>query len=580
MIDFDNLKMPADRTARMLYFLGVPQKDIAEAVQHAPSQITYWKQQQGWDQMIAYDRCEMMTEMRYYQILWKDKKSNNDLKELDALRRILDKTFFPRQENKNKRGTKNLASADFDVEEFKKKVHEKWMDELFPYQRAHVEKVEKIFKDVRSSGESMLLKGRQIGMTKTLGEAALKRLCDTGNDQIFIASSLRQSFQAREYIKDFIQDITGERIQGTETLTFWDGARIDFLATNFRTAQGYSGDVTIDEFLWMQNFYELSKFVSGCATLAQYNVRYSSTASFKGHPGYLKWIGSAWNKKNHDNPIPVDHASLKDGILCEDGIFRQIITTEDAVEQGNHLINLDRLKLRYDADEYGNLFLAWFIDTSESFFNANHIQSCMVDSYFAWDDFFIEERPQKPYADRQVVIGFDPAKEIDISACAVIALPTPDYPKKRVLETFNWHGTDYVEQVENIKRLTERYNVAHIGIDRTGVGIPVADMVKKFFPNVVEYSKTSIEAKSFLVIEAKRLFKEREIEFDTKERDILDSFLSIRFMQTRSNLLTIGSERDPNNAHADIAWAIMYALGFQKSDGTSSLEQRVRGATI
>lgn len=582
--ELQTLDIPRQDYARLLYFLGLPQKDIAKITGFTPARISQIKKEDDWDNLLITDRVEMMTEWRYYHLLFKESKSNTDFKEMNHLTSAISKWFTPKKRGKRgpykKKGMANVNSSDFDVEDFKKKAHEKYMDELFPYQRAYVEKTDNAFKSKKSSGESMLLKGRQIGFTKTLGESSLMRLCDTGHNQIFIASSLRQSFQAREYIKDFVQDVTGKRMQGTETLHFWDGLKIDFLASNFRTAQGYSGDVTIDEFLWMQNFDELTTFVSGCATLSQYNIRYSSTASYKSHPGYLKWIGHEWNRRNKDNPIPIDHASLKEGLLCEDGIFRQIITTPDAVEQGNPLINLDRLKRRYDEDDYNNLFLAQFIDNSQSFFNTEQIQSCMVDSYFDWDDFFLEERPHKPYDNRPVVIGYDPAQIIHSSACVVMALPTKEHPYHRILETFDWHGTDYVEQAENLKKLTERYNVQHISIDRTGVGVPVGDMVKRFFHNVTFYSRTSFEQKTFLVLAAKNMFRDKKIKFDSGEQDIVKSFAKIKLKATRSDLPTFATDNEKERNHADKAWAIMYALGYLQTDGSNKAVNEVRSSVI
>ena len=51
-------------------------------------------------------------------------------------------------------------------------------------------------------------------------------------------------------------------------------------------------------------------------------------------------------------------------------------------------------------------------------------------------------------------------------------------------------AVDLVAQAEFIERMTKCYNVEHIGIDVTGMGDSVAQLVEKFFPNVTRYRYT------------------------------------------------------------------------------------------
>ena len=47
---------------------------------------------------------------------------------------------------------------------------------------------------------------------------------------------------------------------------------------------------------------------------------------------------------------------------------------------------------------------------------------------------------------------------------------------------------DFKNQAEMIRQTTLRYYVTYIGIDITGMGTGVSQLVKQFFPNVTEFS--------------------------------------------------------------------------------------------
>jgi len=79
----------------------------------------------------------------------------------------------------------------------------------------------------------------------------------------------------------------------------------------------------------------------------------------------------------------------------------------------------------------------------------------------------------------------------------------------------SWHKRDYWDSVKTpdspqeryirlIQHLTQRYNVKHIGIDKSGIGQGVFKMVAQFFPTVrgVSYS---VEIKNRLVLKIKQL---------------------------------------------------------------------------
>ncbi|WP_428744997.1 hypothetical protein [Variovorax sp.] len=56
--------------------------------------------------------------------------------------------------------------------------------------------------------------------------------------------------------------------------------------------------------------------------------------------------------------------------------------------------------------------------------------------------------------------------------------------KFRILHREQFKGSDFEAQADAIKRIPQQYNVMHIGIDKTGLGAGVFQIVEKFFPQV------------------------------------------------------------------------------------------------
>jgi hypothetical protein len=180
-----------------------------------------------------------------------------------------------------------------------------------------------------------------------------------------------------------------------------DGAPLDpvdlyFLGTNYRTAQGYHGDVIIDECFWIYGFEELFKVASAMATHKIYTRTLFSTPSTLAHEAYPMWSGDRFNKRRAKRDrikIDISHDHLKAGALGADGIWRQIVTVFDAIEGGFDLVDVEELQREYAVDEFDNLFRCLFLDDSQSMFPFEIMRRCMVDSWDVWRDV-------QPYAAR------------------------------------------------------------------------------------------------------------------------------------------------------------------------------------
>ncbi len=135
---------------------------------------------------------------------------------------------------------------------------------------------------------------------------------------------------------------------------------------------------------------------------------------------------------------------------------------------GCSLFDLEELRRKYSPEDFANLLMCQFIDDTASIFTLANLQRCMVDSWEIWADF--EPLMLRPFGFRSVWLGDDPALTGDSAALVVVAPPIVPGGPLRVVEKHQFRGMDFEAQAARIKEITQRYNVAYMAIDTTGIG--------------------------------------------------------------------------------------------------------------
>ena len=108
---------------------------------------------------------------------------------------------------------------------------------------------------------------------------------------------------------------------------------------------------------------------------------YLSTPSSMAHPAYTWCTGERLNKGKptaQHIKIDVSQEALQQGRLCEDKIWRQIVTILDAEARGCDLFDLDDLRIEYDAAAFQNLLMCEFVDDGASIFPLAMLHPCMA----------------------------------------------------------------------------------------------------------------------------------------------------------------------------------------------------------
>ncbi|OFJ42657.1 terminase [Pseudomonas koreensis] len=564
-------------TAKRLYLRRCKPREIQAELKLPNVRIVYyWIAKGCWDELLTDDEPLTAVSRRITLILEKHgtlgKAELDELDRLTTLReRLLKQCAKPARPEEatvpERAGRKSEHDRDGPKKRKPKSVKndisqltevdflEKFTSKLFGYQKElFAAKQNPLTRRIRN-----VLKCRQSGLTYYFAGEAFMDAVLTGDNQMFLSASRAQSELFRGYILKFAREWFEIELTGNP-ITLSNGAELRFMSTNSSTAQGPHGHVYIDEYFWIRDFDKLSSLAGAMATHKKWRKTFFSTPSAVSHQAYPFWTGDTFKRGRHkkaNQPFPTE-PELRLGALCPDGQWRKIITIHDAITGGCNLFDLEQLRLENSDEVFDQLYLCQFIDSSQSAFSLADLERCYSDLAL-WSDFNPDPKVARPFGNSPVWVGYDPSRTRDDATCVVVAPPLAPGGKFRILEKHSWRGHSFTFQAAQVKKICERFNVHHIGIDVTGVGYGVFDLVRDFYPRAtpIHYS---LETKNMLVLKAQDTIQARRIEWDAGWNDIAAAFLTIKRAATNSGQITYSASRTDATGHADIAWAVMHAL--------------------
>lgn len=579
------------QAARALYLKAWTPREIADELNLNSDRIIYhWADKYGWRDMLREQTIDEAISNRIQTLLEIENPSKPQLDMLDRLinhhvkLKKLRASELPKEPSESgqpsaQTGTqngKNGSSTPYsgkqtgeggkqagssgkrgkkvknDVSEITEECFKLWHDSLFKYQ---VVMRDNLHQRIRN-----ILKSRQIGATYYFAGEALEQAILTGDNQIFLSASRAQAEVFRRYIVALAKEFLDLDLSGNP-MTLSNGAELHFLSTNGKTAQSYHGHVYVDEYFWIGKFDELNKVASAMATHKKWRKTYFSTPSSKMHAAYPFWTGDKWRgdkttRKNIEFPT---FDELRDGgRLCPDRQWRYVVTIVDAANGGCDLFDIDELREEYSESDFDNLFMCVFVDGASSIFKFNKITKCMVDTSH-WQDF--DPRKARPFGNREVWLGYDPSRSRDNAVLMVVAPPIVEGEKFRVLEKHSWRGLSFQHQASEISKVFKRYNVTYLGIDITGIGAGVYDLLHKKHPREAVAIHYSNENKNRLVMKMIDVIEAERLQFDNEHKETAMAFMAIKRVSTQSgNMMTFKADRSELVGHADDFWALSHAL--------------------
>ncbi|KDM89709.1 terminase large subunit domain-containing protein [Photobacterium galatheae] len=566
------------QAARALYLKAWTPKDIAAELGLSNERIIYyWADKYGWRDMLREHTVDEAIASRIQALLEIPDPTRNQLDMLDRLinhhtklkkMRVADKQQaqqsdsgstkadtprIQRSANATEKSNKKKGKqAKNNVDDVSEANFADWHQSLFKYQLTMRDNLHQRIRNI--------LKSRQIGATYYFSGEALENAILTGDNQIFLSASRAQAEVFRSYIIAIAKEFLDIELSGNP-IVLSNGAELRFLSTNSKTAQSYHGHVYVDEYFWIPKFDELNKLASAMATHKKWRKTYFSTPSAKTHQAYPFWTGDSW-KSGKASREKLDFPTFEEyrdgGRLCPDRQWRYVVTIEDAANGGCGLFDIDELRDEYSEDDFNNLFMCIFVDGSQSVFKFNHLERCMVDSAH-WQD-FKRDNP-RPFDNREVWLGYDPSRTRDNACLVVIAPPIVAPENFRVLEKYYWRGLNFQHHVAEIEKVFERFNVTYIGVDTTGIGGGVWDLISQKHPREAVAIHYSTENKTRLVMKMIDVIESNRLQFDAEHKDIAMAFMAIKRVTTSSgNAMTFKAERSEITGHADAFWAIAHAL--------------------
>lgn len=559
----------ADQTKALGLFLRQRKPpEIAEQVGVATRTIQKWISQFDWKTLRDDAPVELMLRQRIAYLMWVDQKLECQERELKMLLEQHYKNQKSEQRSRptgyhdgdKKRGRKSNKVKN-DISGITKEMLDEYRDKtFFAYQKEiHQHKQDDDINEIR-----FYLKSRQIGLSFYFAWEAFEDAVLNGDNQVFISASKKQAYIFKNYIRRFALDLADVDLKGKDDIELSNGANLIFASTNVATSQGFNGHMYWDEVFWIPRFGDLDDYAGGMSIQAQYRTTYISTPSTMAHEAYPKWSG-----KKEQN-IDISHKALKDGALGPDYIFRQMITVDDAIAKGgDKLFNMEKLRRKYPIKEvFDNLLRCKFLDDSASFFSLKSLLACKTDTE-NWLD--VDHSKAKPVGNAEVLVGYDPrgggsGEGSDDAGLVVSLKPKTKGGVFRAIEKLRLKGSSYEQQAETIRAITEKYNVVHLAIDTGGVGSAVAELVRKFYPSLLELNY-SPEVKRMMAYKAREIINNGRFLFDEDWDDLVHSFLMIRQQTTeRTNQVTFISNRSKIGSHADLAWAAMHVMCWEPID--------------
>jgi phage FluMu gp28-like protein len=240
------------------------------------------------------------------------------------------------------------------------------------------------------------------------------------------------------------------------------------------------------------------------------------------------------------------------------------MTTEERVARfGNPDIiqQFESLALEDFQQEFENLF----VDESYSYYPYDLILPCTLDALV-----LAEDVASIPAPTGRLVAGFDVGRMRDRSELSVFEEIDGIFIC-RFLRSFL--QTPFVEQENELRRLLNTLPVVRLSIDRSGIGMNLAENLARDFPQVVAENFTS-ESKERWATDMKILLQKRAIQLP-RQRDLVAQIHSIKRRVLASGSVAFEAERT-KNAHADKFWAIALACQKERNLPRAPIEIGVR----
>ncbi len=206
-----------------------------------------------------------------------------------------------------------------------------------------------------------------------------------------------------------------------------------------------------------------------------------------------------------------------------------------------------------------------FVDESYSYYPYDLILPCTHDDLRVAEDVAAIPAPTG-----RLVAGFDVGRTRDRSELSVFDEVDGDFT---CVYSRSFGQVAFAEQEGELRRLLNTVPIARLSIDRTGIGMNLAENLEREFPQVVAENFTN-ESKERWATDFKILLQRRAVRLP-RHRDIVAQIHSIKRRVLASGKVSFDAEKT-RSGHADKFWAIALACQKERTPGREPAEIGVR----
>ena len=395
---------------------------------------------------------------------------------------------------------------------------------LYEYQREFLESEERF---------RIILKARQIGFSYVVGLAVLLGAM-AGRPQIVVSASERQAQIILNYVRHHAErlEVLLEEDRANKITVM--GSDIVAVSTNFRTAQGWPGDVWLDEFAWVRNQRMLWAAVIPSITAIGGRVTVFSTPFL---PGSLFWEIATNHKNKHEH------------------WWRRTYTIEDAIAQGMPLPGgLDELRMLFDSESWAMFYECQWAENGSALLSWELLHSLTTDRIIHAD-----------YG--RLRGGIDVGRINDRTAIALVGQETNGRKWKdrfALIHQEMHKGLPFDAQKSRIHEVDGRFDIENWKIDKTGMGMQLAEELHKAAPERFEGVWFSAQRKARLALNMLKLAEERRLLLPN-DPDVLAQLHSIQKIASGTTIKYDAERND--NGHGDLFWAVALAADGRSKPG-------------
>jgi phage FluMu gp28-like protein/predicted DNA-binding protein YlxM (UPF0122 family) len=493
---------------------GYPIKDLAEEKKISRATIHNWlKKRNNPDNQETIENLKKQLS----RLSGKKKYTEATSRKIAMLTKSLERLQRTERQVKARQKPKPKLEALFNKKQVKE-LREKALSEeygLYQYQ-----------KDILSSQAQfrLVLKARQTGFSYVCALDALIAAM-AGRNQLFLSASEEQAVILMRYVQ-FHAKRLGIVLSGGEKEYRVGDAVIKALAHNFRTVQGFTGDIWMDEFAWYPNPKKI------------WHAFVPSIGAIKGRLTILS--------------TPFEEESLFHELCRNETRYfmfeRFRVDIYKAIADGLDF-DLETMRALFDADTWASAYECQFIDDEAALFSISLIKKCVDPdlSYFM------------PPSKSVIFSGYDIGRTKDASALAQLL------PEKELYTLCNMEilrKASFDDQELLLKSFMDTYPLAQLKIDKTGIGMQLAERIKKQYGKRAQGAYFTTTLKEFLCLNLKKMFEDKAIRIPNRPDLIAD----IHSIKRKAGQKTFLYDSDRNShGHADQFWALALAASHFKN---------------